>query len=190
MKTVMITMFAMTISAIGTWGFLQKDSNTEAAAVEYEVLSQANMQELYLKIETLEMKLAAANQVLLEQSNAMASGAEDTGNDAAYAFYPEQESRVSNQNNKPFSPDDPRSKLTKVQIVNPTPEQNENYEVMKANLDDPNFLYGLSLQEFASTHEVSTLPEPMKLALLQKAVKQYHLGNISQETFLGLDVNQ
>lgn len=73
----------------------------------------------------------------------------------------------------------------KAVIVNPTSEQNENYEVLKAQLDDPSFLLRLSLPEFASREDLKSLPEPMQRILLNKAVDQFNRGYISKDVFLG-----
>lgn len=81
-------------------------------------------------------------------------------------------------------PDAPRPRVT---FVNPSAEENEAFETLYAQLDDPDFLAKLSLKDFARSSRLQTLPEPLRQAVIQKAITQYNNGMIAPETFLGPD---
>ncbi len=69
-------------------------------------------------------------------------------------------------------------------VVNPTPEQNETFQTLKIQLDDPSYVSSLNLQTFSQSPEIANLPEPLQLVLITKAIKQYNEGNITKEVFL------
>lgn len=73
----------------------------------------------------------------------------------------------------------------RVAFVNPTPEQNEQFESLNASLEDPDFLANLNLQEFSRSSSLQSLPEPLRQALIQKAIAQYNNGLIDLDAFLG-----
>ncbi len=161
---------------------LAKPAHANNALAKIRAKHSSELGALRQKVKLLETQLAQANQTI-ESWGAQRQNSEKVAE--GRPFYPEQEAKPAVYNEQPFTPDDPRRHQSRVEIVNPTPEQNQTYEAYKTQLDDPLFLQSLNLQAFASLHEVSTLPEPMKLALIGKAIEQYNQGNISEEVFLG-----
>lgn len=68
-------------------------------------------------------------------------------------------------------------------MVNPTLEQNEVFQMLKARLDDPTYLSTLSLLELSQAEDLVKLPKALQLVLISKAIKQYNNGAVSKEVF-------
>lgn len=98
----------------------------------------------------------------------------------------EQEARAADKLPVPSSV----AKPPQVLLVQPTPAQQENYEALKAKLDDVTFISTLNMQEFSSSPEVQSLPKPLQMVLLSKIIEQYSRGYISEKTFLGAELTQ
>jgi len=71
-------------------------------------------------------------------------------------------------------------------MVNPTFEQNETYEVLKAQLEDPYFISTLNISDLANSPELQTLPEVMRLSILSKAISKFNNGEVSRDTFMNI----
>lgn len=88
----------------------------------------------------------------------------------------------------PSAPGEQSSTRPRILITSPTPEENENYEVLSAQLDDPVFLSSLNLQTFSASARLLALPEALQMVLIHKAIARYNSGGIDPETFLGQSV--
>lgn len=70
-------------------------------------------------------------------------------------------------------------------MVDPTAEQNQTFEELKDLLDQPRYLESLNLDTLAKSEELTSLPKPLQMVLLSKAIQKFNNGEVDRLTFLG-----
>lgn len=65
-----------------------------------------------------------------------------------------------------------------------TPEQGAFFENMKQRLDNPAFVSTMNMSELTKMEEMKALPDPLRQALLAKAIEKYNRGEVDEKTFL------
>ncbi len=68
--------------------------------------------------------------------------------------------------------------------ASPTPEQNAFYVDQLQRFDDPSFVRTMNLSELTKLEQVKALPDPLRQALLAKAMEKYNRGEVDEQTFL------
>ena len=71
-------------------------------------------------------------------------------------------------------------------MVNPTLEQNTTFEHLKDLLDQPRYIETLKLDTLANSEAVTSLPKPLQMVIISKAIEKYNNGEVERMTFLGL----
>ncbi len=190
MKTLAIISTLILSTAVISWTILNNKPAPASVATDGNSKTSQELQALRNQITTLSEQLAQANTALIQMAQNTQRQPNEKAADGSYAFYPEQETLLAGAPPPPLSPDEQRerAKRPQVMMVNPTPVQQENYEVLKAQLNDLAFVSNINLQEFASLPDVQNLPKPLQMVLTSKLIEQYNRGNISEETFLGTEL--
>jgi len=68
--------------------------------------------------------------------------------------------------------------------VRPTPEQNNNYQLLKEQLNDPFIISNLSLSELMNRPEFLSLPAPMRDSIVSRAIEKFNGGEVEKDVFL------
>lgn len=190
MKTTAIITTIVLSTAINVWAQFQSDSKVVAAqtvAPDYTPSSEP-LEQISAQIEVLISRLEQTTgklDLLATINNPSDSVQQLSQAKPLFVKNPPQTINTALASYIPPDIENGESERAPMVVVNPTPEQNERYETLKMQLDDPVYLSTLSIQDFSQLPELSDLPQPLVMALLSKAVQQYNKGLMSKETFLG-----
>lgn len=70
-------------------------------------------------------------------------------------------------------------------MVDPSAEQNKTFEYLKDLLDQPHYIESLKLDTLANSEDVTSLPKPLQMVIISKAIEKYNNGEVDRMTFLG-----
>ena len=70
-------------------------------------------------------------------------------------------------------------------MVNPTEQQNKLFEELKNSLDQPLYIQNLNLDALVKSEDMLSLPKPLQMVIVSKAIKRFNDGEVDRMTFLG-----
>ncbi len=70
-----------------------------------------------------------------------------------------------------------------ITMVSPTPEQQAVYDNVMQRFDDPSFVRTLTMANLTHMEELSTLPQPLVMLILSKALEKYNNGEVDRSKF-------